>query len=598
MFVYQRKDHCLCSELTSPHHDNYCFCVKKIASLNMRDLIRHYTMLLKRRRSEDSGTESQPLLSSHSSVASFGTGNVGTYDSETTDCETEIILIPPGGLSVAPQRTGIQRPYIWNELDSSVVDVCVHEKEKFPYISQFSHLNEILDISQKSLIQTKDYNNYTENEVPKTQSSLVTIFAIWNTIMGTSLLAMPWGMERAGLFPGIFVNIVIAALCLYTCYLILRINEDHGVIGHHNEVSELARILLGKWAEFIARVFSLIVLIGSNIVYWVLMSNFLYHTVRFFYGYVTSINNLPPNSTVLCLKRETSNITNVDITQSTLFDQIWDIYSTTPIILAILMFPLLNFKSPTFFTKFNSLGTLSVMYLLIFVAVKASTWGINMDSWVIEFNIKSTFCALSGMLSLSYFIHNIIISIMRSNRNPKKNTRDLSIAFLLVTFTYMFIGVIFYICFPLPKDCIEDNILNNFDKFDTMTIIARLLLLFQLFTVFPLISFMLRTDVLKNIKLYTNNLVYEFSYWRVIIVNFVIVTICILFACFLPKIGTLIRYTGALSGLVYIFFLPSLMKIASLMKKEKLTPIKFVAYILIVIFGFLNLISQFFIIDK
>ncbi|XP_031330610.1 sodium-coupled neutral amino acid transporter 9 homolog [Photinus pyralis] len=449
-------------------------------------------------------------------------------------------------------------------------------------------------------IQTKDPNDYVDIEmVPKTQGSLVTVFAIWNTIMGTSLLAMPWGMERAGLFPGILVNIVVAALCLYTCYLILRINEDHGVNGHQNEVSDLARILLGKWAEFIARIFSLIVLIGSNIVYWVLMSNFLYHSVRVLYGYLLSINGLPTNSTVICPKNS-SNVTVVDPLDSKAegFDRIWDIYSTTPVILAVLMFPLLNFKSPTFFTKFNSLGTLSVMYLLIFVAVKSSTWGINMDSWVIEFNIKSTFCALSGMLSLSYFIHNIIISIMRSNRNPKNNNRDLSIAFLLVTFTYMFIGVVFYICFPLAKDCIEDNILNNFEKFDTMTIVARLLLLFQLFTVFPLISFMLRTDVFKNINLYTNNLAYEFSYRKVVAVNIVIVTICILFACFLPKIGTLIRYTGALSGLVYIFFLPSLMKIASLMKKEKLTFVKLTVYVLIVIFGFLNLISQFFIIDK
>lgn len=40
--------------------------------------------------------------------------------------------------------------------------------------------------------------------------------------------------------------------------------------------------------------------------------------------------------------------------------------------------------------------------------------------------------------------------------------RDLSIAYLLVTLTYIIVGVVFYVCFPLNKSCIEDvsKILN------------------------------------------------------------------------------------------------------------------------------------------
>ena len=34
--------------------------------------------------------------------------------------------------------------------------------------------------------------------------------------------------------------------------------------------------------------------------------------------------------------------------------------------------------------------------------------------------------------------------------------RDMSIAYILVTATYMLIGASFYIAFPLPKSCIED----------------------------------------------------------------------------------------------------------------------------------------------
>ena len=38
------------------------------------------------------------------------------------------------------------------------------------------------------------------------------------------------------------------------------------------------------------------------------------------------------------------------------FDKIWGQFSTVPLFLIIIMFPLINLKSATFFTKFNALG--------------------------------------------------------------------------------------------------------------------------------------------------------------------------------------------------------------------------------------------------
>lgn len=73
------------------------------------------------------------------------------------------------------------------------------------------------------------------------------------------------------------------------------------------------------------------------------------------------------------------------------------------------------------------LGTISVGYLLLFVAVKAATWGINVPNMESEFYLKPSFCALTGMLSLSYFIHNIIISIMRNNEHQEHNVSSLKL---------------------------------------------------------------------------------------------------------------------------------------------------------------------------
>ena len=109
----------------------------------------------------------------------------------------------------------------------------------------------------------------------------------------------------------------------------------------------------------------------------------------------------------------------------------WSSDFTVPLYLAILLLPLLNFKSPTFFTKFNSLGnnfvidrvvhflifilclgTVSVVCILSFVITKASLWGWNYEfTWAqdprgFQFpDFRSTFTALTGLLSLAFFLH-------------------------------------------------------------------------------------------------------------------------------------------------------------------------------------------------
>jgi sodium-coupled neutral amino acid transporter 9 len=568
----------------------------------MRDLIRNYKLLVRRKSDTESETESQPLMSSSSSPChSFGSTNDACIFKNDSDTDVENNRISKGHVLAPLLPDLLQKRH-----DRRLLHPSAYQNPEFGFCGTHDSACNPLDeipTGEKTLsgkdTPPRSYD-YRDPELPETNSSLVTIFAIWNTTVGTSLLSMSWGIEKTGLFPAVLINILIAAICLYTTYTLLKVNEKHGVIGQAGEVCDLCKALIGQWAEILAKIFSLVVLIGANIVYWILMSNFFYNSVQFFYEIVLNMGDAPvSNATVVCPKNETVNLTRADTTSGYTFNKIWDLYSTVPVILGLIMFPMLNWRSITFFTKFNSMGTVSVLYLIIFVAAKASTWGINMPDWNVEFYMKPTFCALSGMLSLSYFIHNIIISVMRNNRHQEHNGRDLSIAFGLVTFTYLFIGVVFYICFPLPKFCIEDNLLNNFNKFDVLTIIARILLLFQLFTVFPLISYMLRNDIFNNINMIFKNYRFgEFTYPRVIILNLGILLVCILFACFLPRIGTLIRYTGALSGLVYIFMLPSLLKIASLRKEDKLTTAQLIFHVSVIVLGSFNLLLQFFINDK
>ncbi|XP_076255826.1 neutral amino acid transporter 9-like [Rhynchophorus ferrugineus] len=587
----------------------------------MRDLIRNYKKILAGgNKDSDSDGESQPLVSSsYSSTSSFGT--IFSAPTPTTESDEDNEKVNDLGQisKTHPLNSRFSLPHRQkhpnNYFDPSGIEIGAYSSQQFLYSPSYDKIADCIgdnpvtktrDVRLKAPVSPDDFD-YMDYVEPKkhTHNSLVTIFAIWNTTMGSSLLAMSWGIQMAGLLPGIIINIVVAALCHYTCYMLLSISNKHGLPGKTIEVHHLCKDLLGRWAEMLAKIFSIVVLLGADIVYMILMSNFLYNSVYFLYSSLSEMNITTDAAAVLCPKEvnatysiNSTNLSVVPVQTESLFDNLWNLYSTVPIYLSVIMFGVLNFKSPTFFTKFNSLGTISVLYLIVFVAVKAYNWGINIPNWDMEMYIKPTFTALSGMLSLSYFIHNIIISIMRNNKNQEHNGRDLTISFGLVTFTYLFIGVLFYISFPLAKSCIEDNILNNFSKHDTLTIIARVLLLFQLFTVFPLISFMLRNDVLGNInQVFKKSRFGDFTYGRVMFLNCILLFICVMFACFLPKIGTLIRYTGAMSGLVYIFMLPNLLKIASLRKDNELTTPKAFWHILIIIAGTLNLLSQFFIED-
>lgn len=53
-------------------------------------------------------------------------------------------------------------------------------------------------------------------------------FSIWNTILGSSLLTIPWGIQMAGFFPGILLILIMSGLCLYTAYCLLLVHNYYG----------------------------------------------------------------------------------------------------------------------------------------------------------------------------------------------------------------------------------------------------------------------------------------------------------------------------------------------------------------------------------
>ncbi|XP_011864937.1 PREDICTED: sodium-coupled neutral amino acid transporter 9-like [Vollenhovia emeryi] len=563
----------------------------------------------------DSGSESTPLISSESRTspepAIFGDSETSDLDPSPASCSFIYGSVDSAGYNTTlalPKRPVSSKRNSESFVPAMASPPCIvnldHEKKYEPrnvdLTNESSNARKTheLDFKSGSPQFQPDIVQATCKDFKSKQNSLVTIFSIWNTILGSSLLTMPWGIAMAGFFPGIILILLMSGLCLYTAYRLIVAHAYHGG-GANVEVLDLCRIYLGKWAEHTARIFSIAVLLGATIAYWILMANFLYNSVNFIYDNVAGWPARPASENVshkevLCPREIRDNDTIV--TYEKTFDALgpaWDLRNTVPVFLAILIFPLLNFNSTTFFTKFNSLGTASVMYLIVFVVIKSASWGINMDQveWAMSWAIRPTFPALTGILAMSFFIHNIVINIMQNNRDQEKNGRDLTIAYILVTLTYIIVGVTFFMCFPLPKSCIEDNLLNNFQKWDGLTLGARIVLLFQLVTVYPLLAYMLRIQLLSWIHKGSSNR------GLVLFINLMLVSICIIFATFVPYIGTIVRYTGALSGLIYVFTFPSLLHLSILKKEGKLSACSVLFHLGIPLVGISNLIAQFFITD-
>ncbi|XP_006187419.1 neutral amino acid transporter 9 isoform X2 [Camelus dromedarius] len=452
--------------------------------------------------------------------------------------------------------------------------------------------------------------SYTEGYGKNT--SLVTIFMIWNTMMGTSILSIPWGIKQAGFTTGICVIMLMGLLTLYCCY---RVVKSRAMISSVDtttwEYPDVCRYYFGSFGQWSSLLFSLVSLIGAMIVYWVLMSNFLFNTGKFIFNFIHHINDtdaiLSTNDSnpVICPSARNSDHPDNDSmifyandTEIHQFEKWWNKSKTVPFYLIGLLLPLLNFKSPSFFSKFNILGTVSVLYLIFLVTLKAIRLGFHLEfHWFMptEFfvaEIRFQFPQLTGVLTLAFFIHNCIITLLKNNKNQENNVRDLSIAYMLVTLTYLYIGILVFASFPSPplsKDCIEQNFLDNFPSSDILSFIARIFLLFQMMTVYPLLGYLARVQLLGHIF----GDVYP-SIFHVLILNLVIVGAGVIMSCFYPNIGGIIRYSGAACGLAFVFIYPSLIYIISLYQEERLTWPKLIFHVFIIILGLANLIIQFF----
>ncbi len=387
-------------------------------------------------------------------------------------------------------------------------------------------------------------SNFLENmEDKKKRGSIQVVFSLWNTMIGSSIVSIPFNVYRAGIIPTVVVGLIYGYICYYTCSIVVRLSGKEEEFG--NVVFCYFNLAFGKKMAKVGKAlqitFNLMINIGATFIYFLIINQNLYPC--------------------LCLFLRIFKIELNEQDLEPYFNKFSLIYCA--LIASLLVFPLLILKDMSFLSKFNSKGFLFVSPLLIYVIyIGFKTIFTNSLHFKYEVNTKdgndrNLFLfgeepgIIAGTLSLGLFCHSVVLNLLKDTKNPENNQRDLFWGYLCVTLTYIIIGIMGYIGFSGsgfdPE--FKDNWFQ-FYKSDNYFILAlRILNVIQLISIFPILFFSVRKQLFSSFFPSFLN-----STLPIIIFTIILLLLCLVVLYFCYNIlGKLISIIGATTALVLIY---------------------------------------------
>ena len=377
----------------------------------------------------------------------------------------------------------------------------------------------------------------------KKVSSIQTIFSIWNTMIGSSIVSIPYNVYHAGIIPTVIIGLLYGYICYFTCSIVVRLG------GKEEEYAKVVynyfNYGFGKRAAKVGRImqitFNLLINTGATFIYFLIINQNLYPCICLIlkiFNYELNEDDLAPH-----------------------FDKFSLFYCA--IIISIIIFPLTILKEMNMLVKFNSYGIYFVSFLLIFVIYNGITV-LFKDTFHFEYkkNIDGSkdrnlflfgenIGTLTGTLSIGLFCHSVILNLLKSNKIQENNQRDLFWGYLCVTLTYIIIGILGYIGFSGSEfsSDFKDNWFRFFKSDNYFIFVLRILNVIQLSSIFPILFFSVRRQLfLTFFEKYLN------SRPLIITFSFILLSLCliVLYFCY-DILGNLIGLVGATTSLVLIY---------------------------------------------
>eukprot|EP00347_Sterkiella_histriomuscorum_P006074 403354168 len=363
----------------------------------------------------------------------------------------------------------------------------------------------------------------------KQQGSFTTIFSVWNSMVGTGLLTIPWAYSNSGFILGIIITFLQFVVSFYTCYLVLK------VAGDDTDYTDTLKKYFGKQFR-----------------------------IKFFINLQERLDHRHDRGS------DRKIDTGIDFGEFS--------YSYTCIIILVVLLLITSIRNLSIFVKIATIGVIFVFLIIVFI-MGVGIYGFTNthyvytaeahvddpeSSQILFFN--GAFGPLMGILGGGYYLHNISIPIVRNAKNPENNVRDVFIGYFLVFISYFICGLFGYYGFTgtyFTQTLHEPEILSNcllmFDSKNIIAIIIRFCVFCQLLASMSLIFAVQRQQIFL-VSFGSNEQRSQKTTW---IANTLMLVPTFILAVFYPQVGKLAGYLGSIGGLGCIYVLPTVTHLKS-----------------------------------
>jgi len=406
-------------------------------------------------------------------------------------------------------------------------------------------------------------------------------------MMGSTLLVMPHVFHSSGWLLTLAISALVCALSTHTADLILH--HATGLMADDSaELGDLAQLNLGRTSKWITFYTGVVVLLGAACAMHGYTREVFSHLIAY-----------PPVRGGLCFAAVHTDPDAQSPCEAALGSETIAnvIYSCASLPITV---PLANLPTIRLLARIGAVGVLCFLIILLFAftsaGVSAAQHGIQATTNSTDYWRPEDASIAFGIFSLSFFIHNAIMTIMRGAASPQHNRRDVSVAFLLVWLCYVAMGVCSNL-FPPSGDLdalgseLAANGLISLPQPAVMApvlVIARVAVLIQSVSVYPVLLFIVRSQVFSALvykKPYPGWLpVLLFSLFEAAITTSVTIA--------QVPISVILKYVGSLGGLVCVYAVPALVHAAVHCRNGTFSPRVFLQVSLICGYGIYSLVVQ------
>ena len=298
-------------------------------------------------------------------------------------------------------------------------------------------------------------------------SSLKSIFNMANTMVGSSIVVFPNLFQQSGIITSLIVLLIIGSISCKTCLIELT----HFKSTELDFADTILRILGRRWF-FFYNFASILLLFVSGIIYFLLIAKMGYSFLVFVFQETGA--QFSPQS-------------HEDFSQFS--------YQYFGFIAIGFSFILFSLKDLEFILKLGQYGIISIMIFAIYVIVKGII-NIPSDSFKAAdiTLLTSDFATICGVLASAFFLHNLMIPIIKKNRDEKNNSRDVVLGYVLGGSFYAIIGIFGAVSIAgLPDQPDSQTVLDYYGS-NIYSAIIEILLFLQLSSVLPVLWYVCRSQ--------------------------------------------------------------------------------------------------------